>query len=566
MFKIKIAQLADDTTVFVKNEASVERVIQVIERFGALAGLVLNKLKTEGIQLGKGPRYPENLGNISWPTAPIKALGLFFGHDRAKCDEQNWDQKVRKIQDTIASWEKRNLTYYGKILVIKTLLLSKLIHCINALVMPDPVINKVEKLFYNFLWGSKKEKVKRRTLIGPLKDGGLEMIDLRTFIHVQNLKFLHRLFFSDDGNWKHIPTYYLNKPGHNFLIFKLDMISLKSYNNSWQMPDYYKHLIESWYNCKGLLDRPVHFKDIRRQIIWGNRHVLHKNKPLWFQHWVDSGIVYVDDLLSEERSINPQYIRDKLKDKRNWVAEYYIVINSLPLEWRTCILSEESRRTNVKLYHNLTFKISGTDIPFTKTFNFKLMFCHVVKLKFERTYQEKAWCNVMQISYQRHLWTSVWNFVYYLQENKLKQFRFRILHNILPCAKLAYRWKIVDSPNCIVCHENEDYEHLFFHCKRVKYLWDVIKMFFDVMRLNNIKPTLKALVLGYKIRQSEYNYINYFLTVIFWGIYKEYCQSENRTKRVNTLNVVKNEIKHRLQTCNLSDREVLIFSQFIEFI
>ena len=50
---LKISQLADDTTLFLKSKDEVRHTLNIIEIFGTLSGLKLNRSKTEGIWLGK---------------------------------------------------------------------------------------------------------------------------------------------------------------------------------------------------------------------------------------------------------------------------------------------------------------------------------------------------------------------------------------------------------------------------------------------------------------------------------------------------------------------------------
>ena len=50
--KILITQLADDTTLFLKDKTSLEAVLKILSHVYKCAGLKLNKTKTEIIKLG----------------------------------------------------------------------------------------------------------------------------------------------------------------------------------------------------------------------------------------------------------------------------------------------------------------------------------------------------------------------------------------------------------------------------------------------------------------------------------------------------------------------------------
>jgi len=47
---------------------------------------VLNRNKTQGMREGKLKTCKEKIEGIKWDTKPIKALGIYFGHDIDKCD------------------------------------------------------------------------------------------------------------------------------------------------------------------------------------------------------------------------------------------------------------------------------------------------------------------------------------------------------------------------------------------------------------------------------------------------------------------------------------------------
>ncbi len=116
---IRLCQLADDTTIFAKDFKSVERALNIVETFGSVAGLELNRNKTEGLWLGVDKHRDETVGNISWPKEPIKALGVFFGHDKAMVENCNWNPKVQKLRDVLRVWQMRKLTMFGRLQLSK---------------------------------------------------------------------------------------------------------------------------------------------------------------------------------------------------------------------------------------------------------------------------------------------------------------------------------------------------------------------------------------------------------------------------------------------------------------
>ena len=69
--------------------------------------------------------------------------------------------------------------------------------------VPDCVLNSINKYFFDFLWGEKREKNKRNTLIGDIKEGGMKMIDIKLFVKSIEVSWVKRLMLTDDDlNWQ----------------------------------------------------------------------------------------------------------------------------------------------------------------------------------------------------------------------------------------------------------------------------------------------------------------------------------------------------------------------------
>ena len=67
----------------------------------------------------------------------------------------------------------RRLTLEGKIIVFKTLAISKIVFLSLISKVPAEIINELERIQKTFLWSS-KPKIKNETLCSDFKDGGLK--------------------------------------------------------------------------------------------------------------------------------------------------------------------------------------------------------------------------------------------------------------------------------------------------------------------------------------------------------------------------------------------------------
>ena len=110
------------------------------------SGARLNKKKTFGIGIGQWKdRNFNNIGGIKW-VKKADSLGVTFGYDIDR--EDVWLAKIEKIKTTFKNWAKRNLSLKGKILLIKSYGMSRLIYLADAIGLPKHIEQAARKMFY----------------------------------------------------------------------------------------------------------------------------------------------------------------------------------------------------------------------------------------------------------------------------------------------------------------------------------------------------------------------------------------------------------------------------------
>ena len=100
----------------------------------------------------------------------MKILGIFFNSKiEASLIEANHSLKMTEIKQAISSWSKRKLTLIGNCLISKIHMLSQNTNIIQALYLPETILNNIDSLLFQFVWGGSNpnqkvaERVKRST-------------------------------------------------------------------------------------------------------------------------------------------------------------------------------------------------------------------------------------------------------------------------------------------------------------------------------------------------------------------------------------------------------------------
>ena len=184
--EIKLLQYADDITGVLKNQRSVKEFISLITKFGEISGLKTNTQKTKALWLGDGPPF-KSPNNIKWGNKPFKVLGTNIGWNLQEANRLTISKKIIDMRKMF-SWKHRKLTLNGRVLILKSLTISKIIHLASLLTFSGDLFQEIEQMIYGFLWNGKTHKVKKDVIIQDFKEGGHKMIDIRSLIMTQKLK------------------------------------------------------------------------------------------------------------------------------------------------------------------------------------------------------------------------------------------------------------------------------------------------------------------------------------------------------------------------------------------
>ncbi|KAG7487320.1 hypothetical protein MATL_G00021900 [Megalops atlanticus] len=148
---VKIAQYADDTTLFLTSDLALQRALDLIGSFGRAAGTVLNR-------------------------GPLQVLGVSFLSEGAA--HLNWRERLGAASRKLALWKARSLSFKGKVLALKVGVLPSLLYLAQVYPMPASMRKGLVRSVFDLVWGGKYEYIARRVMYMDVREGGRDVPNL----------------------------------------------------------------------------------------------------------------------------------------------------------------------------------------------------------------------------------------------------------------------------------------------------------------------------------------------------------------------------------------------------
>ena len=151
-------------------------------------------------------------------------------------------------------------------------------------------------MVFNFLWQHKPDKLKRETVFRNMKDGGLNMLNIRASILALKLTWIRRLV-NGNGIWQNIilhrfKLHLMLNCGYEYLNF-----CHKSIKNM-----FWKDVIFAWSEMaknEELLDDSDEALLLGSEPLWYNGLLKIDNKPIFYNSMYCNGFGVINDLLKD---------------------------------------------------------------------------------------------------------------------------------------------------------------------------------------------------------------------------------------------------------------------------
>lgn len=512
----KLAVFADDSTFFLRDNNSLIHVLDNLDLFHKYSSLQINLQKSEigwiGVQ-----KNADNLGHgtiktVNFHEKGIKILGIYVSHNDDYLQIQNLDRIFENFKTILCIWRSRSLTAFGKIQVIRSLALPKLLYVCSKIYVPTTFVKKVKTELLRFFWNGKKAKVKYRTIIGEYDQGGLKLPDFESLIITQRIKWAQKFLDEGKNYWKVIPRKYIEEIGGTSCIDEnFDCKKIPK-----NIPRFYEDILNAWGSVsQSLINEP---EDVLRQPLWNNSYIRINIDSRNILRMVDKGFLRVHHIWENNSGFNWDYVHAKGMENRDFLL-WMGIIHALPQKWKSILKDKELKVFDLPggKYILLEGKPIGLDKVKSKQIYSKLISRKFMAPTAQKRLSEK-------LSSPDIEWKEVYSHIYKTTiDTGLRWFQYKLLNNCLYLNKQLYKFKLIDSPRCSFCFIFlESVEHFFVNCIESRNVYLSIKNW-----LSNYEVILPELNLSNIILCSgNSSLVNFIILLYKVHLYKARSQEK----------------------------------------
>ena len=420
--------------------------------------------------------------------------------------ELNYNVKLEEVTRILAVWSKRQITPLGKIVVIKSIVLSKFIHLFMVLPNPSPEwLKKLEKLFFHFLW-KRTDKVARVQLVQDYAEGGLRMVHLDSFIKSMKLSWIRRLLISEShAQWAQLYDHLLGCPA---LLFKFGDAYTKRIMKQIRNP-FWMEVFEGLLKLRGIFNHDE--AEILSHPLWYNSRIRVGRQALCMEQWAARGLLEIGDLMNSSGRIMT-YAEFKKKYSFSPMATHFYglkcaILNGYP-ELRGRTFARIRPSCPKYIYCLLNSERGG-----------RKAYGYLVKsIRKEQKYQEK-WDWELGLENSVDLWKQINCEIRSLTGTPLRWLQYKIIHRILGTNAFLYKVGLLDSPLCSFCNRRpESISHLLWDCPVTAKVVDEVRQWLGKIYGKTVHITGQEFILGkYRAEIPAFNLIMVVLKRYIYG-------------------------------------------------
>ncbi|KAJ4785579.1 RNA-directed DNA polymerase (reverse transcriptase)-related family protein [Rhynchospora pubera] len=415
----QILQYADDTLLFAPaTPPALQALKTTLELFSTVSGLSINFAKSCFVPVNLQPSLFADVQSVlqcSPAELPVTYLGLPLTLKRPT--RQAYHDLIQKIEKRLQGWKSKLLSRAGRIQLAASVISSIPIYFLSVFLLPKWVLNSIDKLRRQFIWGESSAitPLNWTTVCLPKALGGFGLRNLQLQNITLLIRWWWRLYGIEDSIWAQIAGLIYKRAGP--LVGPMMWISAGSF---------------FWHQLRSIR---FYFQLFTRWTVGDGNAIL-----VWVDNWRGSPLHF---FLSAEKWDQ----QHKLLTLRQAVALSHSLFQS-PLTRSDFELTNHLNRLHLRNTPDLIRWTLTRDGIFSSSSAYKsLIFAGKIRSQFA--------------------------FIWHLKITpSVKYFGILLMRNRLPTRSRLHNMRVLNEATCPLCDtDDETHLHLFFTCQVTRAFW-----------------------------------------------------------------------------------------------
>lgn len=338
-----ISLYADDTLLYLADSGpSLHNALQTIEGFGTFSGLNINWEKSQILPIDSFPPTEEQTNLPLQRVALIKYLGIQISRSPSDYIALNIEPLFSLVKSKIHAWSRLPLGVWGRINLIKMILLPKVLYILwhSPVYIPIKYFKSMEALLKPFVWGNNRHKLSWQALKNSTDMGGTALPDFNNYYIASQLSQLFHIDKSDKDRFLTLlcpswaqstgePITAISAGAENIISREYRQSLLFQYRRIWDI-------------ASTKLDIPSTKLDIPSYNdyapLWHNKHLQEFYHLQNIELWASRGISYLHDLVTHGTFKTFEVLKEEFTLQNNMFYQFLQIRHAAQTQFSQSLL------------------------------------------------------------------------------------------------------------------------------------------------------------------------------------------------------------------------------------
>ena len=131
---------------------------------------------------------------------------MFNSYNCSLAEKHNFLNQITSVKERLHTWGHRGLTLAGRILIFKSMALSKTVYTATMVRPSKKFVDLLSSIKQNIIWNGHRPKIKHSTPVRGYAEGEYKDVDIQSQLESLEIIWIRRFLDDNFHAWKLIPN------------------------------------------------------------------------------------------------------------------------------------------------------------------------------------------------------------------------------------------------------------------------------------------------------------------------------------------------------------------------